>query len=635
MKEKVRIQDDLYEHVNGEWIKNAKIPSDLPVTGGFMSLNEEVEKTLMEDFKKFASGELKSDIPAMEDAVKLYKKAGDVNARNELGMKPLFPLLEKIKNIKDINEFNALSGEFAKSSVNLPVSIMINEDYKDSSHYCFGVMDPDIILPDTTYYDNKMVKKIMMSLYTKMVKNLLKFTPLSKKEQKQYLIDTLAFDDLLRQKVKSQVELADYVKLYNPISLDEISEKLMPFDFKGLLNQLYGDKLPNDVVIAIGNPRFIDAFKEIFNEKNFSLYLHWTYVNAVIANSSKLSFKIGDIGGSYMRALMGIKKPTPVDKRVYRLVSATYSEPIGVYYGQKYFGEEAKKDIAGIVQKIIDTYKVRVQKNTFLAEETKAKAILKLSMIKIKVGYPDDVDPLYNLLKVDDNDTYFDIITKIQRIKKEDHFARLLRKTNPKEWAMPGHMVNACYDPFKNDITFPAAILQKPFYSLKQSVSENLGGIGAVIGHEISHAFDNNGSHLDENGNLNDWWKEEDFKEFEKLTQLMIEQFDGIPLFGGKANGKLIVSENIADNGGMGVTLEIMHTLDNPDFKAYFVNWGRIWCMKAKSKYQKLLLTNDVHAPAVLRANIPPRNFKEWYEAFDVKETDKMYIPEDKRISIW
>lgn len=635
MNNKVRIQDDLYHYVNGEWLKTAKIPSDMPFTGGFMTLNENVEKTLMEDFRKFAKGELTSDVEMMDHATKFYKKALDVKAREEAGIKPVLPLLEKIKNIKDINEFNSLSGELIKLGIAMPIKVEVSEDFKNSTRYALCLMDPDIILPDTTYYDNKMVKKMILGLYSKMLKKLLAFTPLSKTEQKQYIADTIAFDDLLRQKVKSQVELADYIKLYNPMDLEEVSEKLSLFDLKGLIKQLYDDKFPKDVVIAASTPKFIDGFKEIFNEKTFKLYLHWAYVKALISRTPYLSIKIGDIAGSYMRALMGVKKPTPVEKRGYRLTSSIFSEPIGVYYGRKYFGEDAKKDIREIVVKVIDTYKLRMERNTFLLEETKQKAIAKLSKIKIKVGYPDDIHPLYKKFVIEDSDSFYDAIDKIKRIVTEDNYNRLLRNVDPNEWAMPGHMVNACYDPFKNEITFPAAILQKPFYDLHQSVSENLGGIGAVIGHEISHAFDNNGAHLDENGNLNDWWKEEDFKKFEELTKLMVEQFDGIPLFGKKVNGTLIVSENIADNGGVGVTLEIMHSLKDADFKLYFINWGRIWCFKAKDKMYKLMLTNDVHAPSILRANIAPRNFQEWYDAFDVKSTDKMYIPEDKRISIW
>ncbi|MBP5237239.1 MAG: M13 family peptidase, partial [Clostridia bacterium] len=295
----------------------------------------------------------------------------------------------------------------------------------------------------------------------------------------------------------------------------------------------------------------------------------------------------------------------------------------------------AKKDIVSIVKKIIDTYKLRIERNGFLEQSTKEQAIRKLSAIKIKMGYPDEIKEIWSRLVFSEDDSLLEVMMKLSGIRLKDMFDRLTKPVDRTEWPMPGHMVNACYDPSSNDITFPAAILQKPFYSLDQSVSENLGGIGAVIGHEISHAFDNNGANFDENGNLKNWWSEDDFKAFKELTGQMIEQYDGIEYHGGKVNGELVVSENIADNGGMGVTLEIVHSLAKPDFRAYFINWARVWCMKAKEEYIQLLLTNDVHSPNVLRADMTPRNFSEWYEAFGVTENDKMYLAPEKRISIW
>lgn len=629
----VRVQDDLYQYVNGEWLKTAVIPADKPMTGGFSSLDEDVEKLLMSDFAKFAKGEELPDLPIMEDAVRLYRKALDTDARSEAGMKPLFPLLRKLKDIKTVAEFNEKSVELLYDRVVFPYELTVMEDWKDTSHYAFGVMDPDLILPDTSYYDKPAMKLYMMYLYKKMAKSLLKLTELTRAEQKQYLKDTIAFDDMLRKKALSRREMADYYKLYNPMSAEEVYKLSADFDLKGLLVNLYGEGAP--AIIALSNPRFMETFKDIFNEKNFPLFIHWCYVKTIFRYAPDLSPEIYEISSQALNKLTGIKEMPPIDKQAYQFVSGMYDQPIGVYYGRKYFGEAAKADITSIVEKIIKTYEARIRKNGFLAEETKQKAVLKLTSIKVKMGYPDNYDSFFDTLKVDENASFFDAVQN-NRLKKVKHeFEKLNKPTDRGEWLMPGHMVNACYDPFKNDITFPAAILQKPFYSINQKIEENLGGIGAVIGHEISHAFDNNGAHFDENGNLFDWWKEEDFKIFEELTKGMTEQFDGIPFHGGKVNGGLVVSENIADDGGMAVTVEIMHTLDDPDFKAYFLNWGRIWCMKAKESFMKLLLTMDVHSPSELRANMMPRNFNEWYEAFDVKPTDKMYLPEDKRIIIW
>ena len=312
-----------------------------------------------------------------------------------------------------------------------------------------------------------------------------------------------------------------------------------------------------------------------------------------------------------------------------------YSEPVGLYYGEKYFGEEAKKDITEIVYQIIDTYKDRISKNEFLEESTKEKAILKLSKIGVKMGYPDKVEAIYEKLAFNPKDSLFKIVCDLRKVRLIENFEKLNKPTDPTRWQMPGHMVNACYDPFVNDITFPAAILQAPFYSIKQTRSENLGGIGAVIGHEISHAFDSNGAKCDENGNINNWWTKQDNRKFNKKIEAMVKQFDGIELPWGKVNGRFIVSENMADNGGMAVTLQIMKNTPNASYEEYFKNWAKVWCSKAKPEYSSLLLAVDVHGPAILRANITPRNFTEWYDTFNVKKTDQMYIAPNKRVIIW
>ena len=200
---------------------------------------------------------------------------------------------------------------------------------------------------------------------------------------------------------------------------------------------------------------------------------------------------------------------------------------------------------------------------------------------------------------------------------------------------MAAHMVNAYYDPQFNVIVFPAAILEKPFYDLHQSHSKNFGGIGCVMGHEISHAFDNNGAHFDEYGNMTNWWTKEDFAHFEKLTREMINEFNGIPFAGGTVNGKLVVSENIADNGGMSCALEALKQTDNADLQEFFTNWATIWRMKASQAYEKMLLATDVHAPEMLRGNVQPQNFNDFYQAFDIHQGDGMWLAPNKRVQIW
>lgn len=634
MSNEIRIQDDLYHYVNGEWLEKAVIPDDRPTAGGFSELNEEVEKTLRADFAAFAKGEKEIPLPELKEAVKLYNKVLDVERRNKEGIEPVLPYLEKIKGINDVADLNAKAKELVLINVDLPLNFDVGPDMKNAENNSFVILGPSIILPDTTYYaDDNPSKAALLGIFSNMAKALLAKTPLSEEEQKQYLEDTLAFDALVAKQVKSQLEWADYVANYNPMDTEEVAKLLQPFDFIGLLKQLYGEDIPSRVIAY--DPKAIKEFSQYFSEETFPLYKHWAYVNFLLSAAKRLSIEMHEISTSYHRSLYGIAKDPVLEKQAYQLVGNAFSEPVGVYYGRTYFGEEAKKDVVNLVKRIIEAYKGRMKNNTFLAPETKEKAILKLDTIAIKMGYPDKIDEFYSSLKADEGDSLFVSMLKLNEKKIVHSLGKLHKPVDRSEWGMPGHMVNACYNPFSNDITFPAAILQKPFYSLKQTESENLGGIGAVIGHEISHAFDNNGASFDEKGNLANWWKEEDYAAFKKLTKAMIDEFDGIDFYGGKVSGELIVSENIADNGGMGVTLGIMHETEGASFQEYFKNWARVWCMKAKPQYIQLLLTNDVHAPAELRANMQPRNFEEWYEAFGVTDKDGMYLAPEKRVRIW
>ena len=630
----VRIQDDLYEAVNGEWLKTAVIPDDRPTTGGFADLDQDVEKIMMADFRAFADGQKTSDIPEIKYAAALYRKVLDTERRNREGIAPVLPLLDAIRSIRSVGELNHAAAKLLLQGVPLPVQVAVEADMQDAAKNSFIVSGPDIILPDTTYYaEDHPAGKQLLALYSDMAARVLAFTPLSEDERKTYLDDTLAYDKLIAKKVKSRLEWSEYYKCHNPMGTDEVAAFTAPFDVRKLLKDLYGENAPG--ILVVYDPRAVKEMNGYFSEENFPLYLHWAYVKTLLRTTAYLSEELAALGQTYYRALTGIAADPPIEKQAYKTASAMYSEPVGVYYGRTYFGEEAKKDVVALVKKIIETYELRIGKNTFLAPSTKEQAIRKLSAIEIKMGYPDSIREIWSRLVFDENDSLFDIMMQLSAIRQKDMFDKLLKPVDRTEWLMPGHMVNACYNPSCNDITFPAAILQKPFYSLAQSVSENLGGIGAVIGHEISHAFDNNGANFDEHGNLKNWWTEEDFDAFKALTKEMVDQFDGIEFHGGRINGELVVSENIADNGGMGVTLEIMHTLDNADYKAYFINWARVWCRKAKEEYIRLLLSNDVHSPAELRANMPPRNFGEWYETFGVTETDKMYLAPEDRISIW
>ncbi|MBQ7912117.1 MAG: M13 family peptidase [Clostridia bacterium] len=631
--ENIRIQDDLYMHVNQEALEELVIPDDKPTAGGFAKLSDGVEKIMMDEFKTLAENKSYPN-DYLKRACELYVIAMDADRKEKHGVAPALKALSALDEVKTVEDFSRLYKTLSLKGIPTPIDIGVDTDMKNTKRRLVYIQGPGVILPDASYYkpEREAQKTQLLGIWTNVAKMVMAKTDLAPEAQAKYVEDTLAFDAILGGLVKTREEWSKYVEMYNPTDTAEVAKTLATIDYPSILTDLFGS-VPDTTVVT--EPRYFGEFTKVFNAENLELYKHWAYVKGLLKACSYLSEELREMGGMFSRAIMGVAKMQSIEKFAYNLASGMYSEPVGIYYGEKYFGEEAKKDITEIVYQIIDTYKERIKTNDILGEATKAKAILKLSTMGVKMGYPDKVRAIYDELVFNPEDSLFDIMLSLKAIRELDSYAKLDKPTEPENWAMPGHMVNACYDPFVNDITFPAAILQAPFYSLKQTRSENLGGIGSVIGHEISHAFDSNGAKCDENGNINDWWTEDDFKRFEEKVNQMIEQFDGIELPQGKVNGAFIVSENMADNGGMSVTLDIMSKTEGVSYEEYFRNWARVWCQKAKPEYLQMLLAVDVHGPCVLRANMPPRNFKEWYAAFDVKETDKMYLAPEKRIIIW
>ena len=631
--ENIRIQDDLYTYVNQAKLDELVIPDDMPMAGGFAALATDLEKLMIGEFNAMCeAGAYPNEY--MEKACTLYSLAKDVKRKKKHGVKPALKNLAILKKLATLRSFNLHTKELLLKGIALPLNVAVEANMKDTTHHCVMITGPGVILPDASYYKEgkEQQRDMLLNMWSGFAKQVLAVAGHSEEESDLLLKDTLAFDALLAKYVKSSEEWSEYVKMYNPMKTGRVAGMVKPFNLKKLLADLFGF-VPEEIIVA--EPRYFKNFKEIFNAENFAAYKNWAYVVTLMGSCSLLSEELRDLGGAFRRAISGIAANSSAEKFAYQLASSLYSEPVGLYYGEKYFGEEAKKDITEIVKQIVATYQKRIETNDILEPATKEKAILKLSKMGLKLGYPDRVEEIYSKLTFDASKSLFDIVSSLKKIRMEDNFSKLNKEVDRTHWAMPGHMVNACYDPFVNDITFPAAILQAPFYSINQTRSENLGGIGAVIGHEISHAFDSNGAKCDELGNLNNWWTKADERKFNKKVNAMIKQFDGIQLPWGVCNGKFTVSENIADNGGMAVTLDIMSNSEGVSFEEYFANWARVWCQKAKPEYQALLLQVDVHGPCYLRANMPPRNFPEWYATFDVKKTDGMYLAPSKRVVIW
>lgn len=621
----VRIQDDLYNYVNGEWISKAKIPSDQPVTGGFSTLAINVEKTMLKEFKSLTKRPSKDEL--LNRAVCLYNKVLNADERLK-GKEYLMDMVSYYDLVKDTDSLNASLYYLYANEYKLPFEIGVSEDMMDATKFSLVITGPQTILPDTTMYGTPN-EAALLGVYSQMAAQVL--AKLEVEGAEEMISKALAFDKKISKIVKSSEEWADYIKTYNPYNFDKVCE-LLGLDFKSLVTSRFG-KCPEKVIVY--DPRFLDNFKDLMHD-SLDLYVAWAKLKTILAKAAYISEELRDLSGIYSRALNGIKKMSSVERFAYSLTNRYYDEVLGVYYGKKYFGEDAKKDATNLVKNLIETYKRRLSDNTWLSKDTIKKAIVKLDTMEIKIGYPDKVNDKYYSLVFSANKPLIEVVDDLSKISARYSDERLYKKVDRSVWVMSGNTVNACYNPSFNDITFPAAILQKPFYDYHQAVEENYGGIGCVIGHEISHAFDNNGAQMDELGNIKNWWTEADYENFEVQTEKMVEQFDGLELVGAKVNGRLSVSENIADNGGIASSLEtIRRVKPDVDYQLFFTNYARIWCQKARPEFTKLLLTVDVHGPAYYRVNMQVRNFAEFHEAFNVVEGDKMYLDPAKRIVIW
>lgn len=626
----VRIQDDLFEAVNAEWLAKTEIPSDRPRIAAFDELVISNEQTLMHDFATIHE----FDEPVMTEFAKFYKKAGDFIERFEFGTEPIKPELEKISAISD---FETLTSKFAdlilNSQVPVPFGLSVDTDMKDAVHYAMTFSGAGLILPDTTYYADEHPRKAeLLDFYRTNTVEILREFGFSAEAAQQQVENTVKFDAILAQYVNTSEEWAKYAELYNPVVISDFTSHIKSVPFAQIIEALIG-KLPEKIVVY--EKRFYENFDQIVNVANFELIKSWMLVKLLRGSTQYLSDDMRILGSDFSRKLSGTSEARSQEKHAFDLATGQFSQAVGLYYGHKYFGEAAKVDVQRMTSEMIKVYQERLDKNTWLSRATIDKAIKKLDAMTVFIGFPDKLPEIYQQFTVS-HDSLYSNIARFDVARSHKHYDKFNEDVDKTEWHMPAHMVNAYFSPDSNTIVFPAAILQKPFYSAtEQTPSQNYGGIGAVIAHEISHAFDNNGALFDEFGNMNNWWTDEDFKAFEAKQELMIAEFDGLEIAGGKVNGKLVVSENIADAGGLTAAMTAALREPDADLKAFFTQWGEIWRLKASEEYQQMLLSMDVHAPGKLRANVQASNLDEFFATFDIQEGDGMWRAEAERVKIW
>lgn len=629
-----RLQDDFFDAVNGEWEKTAVIPDDKPRTGGFSDLADEIEDLMLATTDEWLAGKNLPEGEILANFVKFHKLVADYDAREAAGTEPVQALIKEYQALTSFEAFAGRIGNYEMEGKPNLLPFGVAPDFMDAQTNVLWAQAPSLILPDTTYYaeDNDKGKELL-ALWRQSQEDLLPKFGFSAEDIKDMLDKILALDAQLANYVLSSEESAEYVKLYHPYDWADFTKLAPELPLDAVFTEILG-QTPDKVIVP--EERFWTEFASTYysqdNWENLKAELVYSAANAF---NSYLTDEIRVLSGVYGRALSGTPQAMDKKKAAFYLAQGPFNQALGLWYAGEKFSPEAKADVEAKVATMIGVYKDRLRNNTWLQKETIDKAITKLNVIIPHIGYPEKLPETYAKKVIDENLSLVENAKNLAKISIAHSWSKWNQPVDRDEWHMPAHMVNAYYDPQQNQIVFPAAILQAPFYSLEQSSSANYGGIGAVIAHEISHAFDTNGASFDEHGSLNNWWTEEDYAAFKERTDKVVEQFDGIDFAGGKTNGKLTVSENVADLGGLAAALEAAKK--DADFSAedYFTNFATIWRMKAREEYLQLLLSVDVHAPGKLRTNVQLPNFDDFFTTFDVKEGDGMWREPADRVVIW
>lgn len=627
-------QEDFYQAVNGKWAETAVIPDDKPRTGGFSDLADEIEDLMLTTTDAWLAGEHVPNDAILENFVKFHRLVADYDKRDQVGVAPALDLIEEYKALGSFAEFASKVADYELNGKPNQFPFSVAPDFMNAQLNVLWAEAPGLILPDTTYYakDNDKGKELL-AIWRGMQEELLPKFGFSHEEAKDLLDKVITLDQQLADYVLSREEYSEYAKLYHPYDWAEFTKLVPELPLDDIFTVILGE-VPDKVIVP--EERFWTEFAaDYYSEKNWELLKAWLVLTAAGAYHTYLTDEIRVLSGVYSRALSGTPQAMDKKKAAYYLAQGPFNQALGLWYAGEKFSPEAKADVEHKVAKMIEVYKSRLETADWLAPATREKAITKLNVITPHIGYPEKLPETYAKKVIDDKLSLVENAQNLAKISIAHSWSKWNKAVDRSEWHMPANMVNAYYDPQQNQIVFPAAILQAPFYSLSQSSSANYGGIGAVIAHEISHAFDTNGASFDEHGSLKNWWTDEDYAAFKERTDKIVEQFDGLDSYGAKVNGKLTVSENVADLGGVACALEAAQS--EPDFSArdFFINFATIWRMKAREEFMQMMASIDVHAPGQWRTNVTLTNFDEFHQEFNIKEGDPMWRAPEDRVIIW
>jgi putative endopeptidase len=636
----VKPGDNFQEFVNGKWMKNTKIPADKSSYGAFDMLYDQSQKdvkAIIEEASKgsFAEG---SDQQKIGDFYASYMNRKERDAK---GISPIKPELKAIDAIANYSDLAAFFGTANRTGLAAPFAISVTQDFKNPNVYTLMTWQGGLGLPEREYYlqnDPKMVD--VRTKYVAHIENMFKLTGIPNPAESA--AEIMALETTLAKNHMTKEDTRETSKLYNKYETKNLKTLMPDFDWNAMLTKA---GIANQKIVVVSQVEYTKSLNNIIKNTpldTWKTYLKWSLINNTASHLTtsldKANFEF------YGKTLYGTEKQEDDWKRAVNAVNGSLGEVVGKVYVEKHFSPEAKERMTGMVKNLLKAYAESIKKLDWMSEATKKQALAKVDKFMIKIGYPDKwID--YSSLKVAKNDLY----GNAQR-STEFEYNRLLNKlgkpVDRTEWGMTPQTVNAYYNPSLNEIVFPAAILQPPFFDLNADDAVNYGGIGAVIGHEIGHGFDDQGATFDGDGVMRNWWTDADLKAFKAKTEALVAQYNGFKVFPDlNVNGAFTLGENIGDLGGLSIAIKAykmsLNGKEAPKMDGYtgmqrvFLGWGQVWLDKSREESLRSQVAGDPHSPAKFRINGVVRNVPEFYEAFNIKPTDSLYLAPEKRVKIW
>ncbi|WP_163401267.1 M13 family metallopeptidase [Flavobacterium fluviatile] len=648
MKKEISPKEDFFQYVNGTWLDKTEIPSDRNAWGSFNELRQKTDDNSLAILKEASKDPKYKSNTDQGKAIALFNTILDTVGRNKRGITPLKPYLKKIDAIKNVADLQNYLIEMQAQGGTGFFGVHVGADAKNSNKNSVSLSPGALGMSDKDYYnsDDKDSKE-KREKYELHVARMLQFIGESPAKAKESAKQILALEIEMSAPRLDRVERRDRRKQYNPTAVADLKKNTPSIQWDKYFSGVGMAKLDT---VNVAQPRYMIALEKTFTENKVEAwkeYLKWSALNKA---ASTLSTEIENANFDfYGKTLTGALKQRPREEVALQVINTATGEALGKLYVEKLFPAEAKEKAKNMIANVMLAYENRINALPWMSAPTKAKAIEKLKKLTVKIGYPDkwkDYSKL-ELKNVSEGGTYFDNMKNLAKWAYSENLAKLGKPVDKSEWGMSPQTVNAYFNPSYNEIVFPAAILQPPFYNYQADEAVNYGGIGAVIGHEISHGFDDSGARFNADGNLVDWWTADDLKQFTALGGKLADQYSALePLPGIHVDGKFTLGENIGDLGGINAAYDglqlYLKANGNPGLidgftpeQRFFISWATVWRTKSRDEAIKSQVKTDPHSPGMYRAVVPIQNVDAFYEAFDIKKGDKMYIEPEKRVKIW